>query len=291
MNYKNWPKKEIPITQLFFDPLNPRMADKFGKATQTEIIQELVKKHNILKLADEIVKNKDYPELERYIAIEDDEKLIVLEGNRRLAAYKCLIDPGLVPETEREKFKKLSAQAGFDGSEKLEVFIAPNRAEATPVLESKHVRYLFEPWSMAMRNNFIKRIRTKTKGTLKAEDKKNIARANLYELAKNLELPEQVSQVVQDHKKFNITTFYRIVESSVGKKFLGYDINEKGDVVPYIHPAEFLKGLKRIVSDVALEKVNSRLISKTDEIEKNYLNKIEKKDWPNLARVIKKKLK
>lgn len=291
MNYKNWPKKEIPITQLFFDPLNPRMADKFGKATQTEIIQELVKKHNILKLADEIVKNKDYPELERYIAIEDDEKLIVLEGNRRLAAYKCLIDPGLVPETEREKFKKLSAQAGFDGSEKLEVFIAPNRAEATPVLESKHVRYLFEPWSMAMRNNFIKRIRTKTKGALKAEDKKNIARANLYELAKNLELPEQVSQVVQDHKKFNITTFYRIVESSVGKKFLGYDINEKGDVVPYIHPAEFLKGLKRIVSDVALEKVNSRLISKTDEIEKNYLNKIEKKDWPNLTRVIKKKLK
>ncbi|MEW5908021.1 MAG: hypothetical protein AB1643_02480 [Patescibacteria group bacterium] len=291
MNYKNWPKKEIPIIQLFLDPLNPRISDKFEKATQTEVIQELVKRHNILKLANEIVKNKDYPELERYIAIEEDGKLLILEGNRRLAAYKCLIDPGIAPESVREKFKKLAAQASFDGSEKLEVFIAPSRTDALPVLESKHVRYLFEPWSMAMRNNFVKRTKTKTKGVLKADEKKNIARANLYELAKNLELPEQVSQIVQDHKKFNITTFYRIVESSVGKKFLGYDLNEKGDVIPYIHPAEFLKGLKRIVSDVALEKVNSRLISKTIEIEKKYLDKIEKKDRPNLARVVKKKLK
>lgn len=291
MNYKNWPKKEIAIAQLFLDPLNPRVADKFEKATQTEVIQELVKRHNVLKLANEIVKNKDYPELERYIAVEDDGKLIVLEGNRRLAAYKCLIDPGVAPDTEREKFKKLSAQASFDGSEKLEVFIAPSRAEAIPVLESKHVRFLFEPWSMAMRNNFIKRTRIKTKGALKADDKKNIARANLYELAKNLELPEQVSQIVQDHKKFKITTFYRIVESSVGKNFLGFDIDEKGEVVPYIHPAEFLKGLKRIVSDVALEKVNSRLISKAKDIEQKYLDKIEKKDRPNLARITKKKLK
>ncbi len=291
MNYKNWPKKEIAIAQLFLDPLNPRMADKFEKATQTEVIQELTKRHNVFKLANEIVKNKDYPELERYIAIEEDGKLIVLEGNRRLAAYKCLVDPGIVPESEREKFKKLAAQASFDGSEKLEVFIAPSRAEAIPVLESKHVRYLFEPWSMAMRNNFVKRTRTKTKGILKAEDKKNIARANLYELAKNLELPEQVSQVVQDHKKFKITTLYRIVESSIGKNFLGYDINEKGEVIPYIHPAEFIKGFKRIVSDVALGKVNSRLISKASDIEKNYLDKIEKRDKPNLARVTKKKLK
>src|SRR3989344_6911858 len=150
MNYKNWPKKEIAIAQLFLDPLNPRMADKFEKATQTEVIQELVRRHNVLKLANEIVKNKDYPELERYIAIEEDGKLLVLEGNRRLAAYKCLIDPGIVPEPEHEKFKQLYAQAGFDGSEKLEVFVAPSRAEAIPVLESKHVRYLFEPWSMAM---------------------------------------------------------------------------------------------------------------------------------------------
>ncbi len=291
MNYKNWLKKEISIAQLFLDPLNPRISDKFEKATQTEVIQELVKRHNVLKLANEIVKNKDYPELERYIAIEEDGKLLVLEGNRRLAAYKCLVDPGIVPESTREKFKKLAAQASFDGSEKLEVFIAPSRVDALPVLESKHVRYLFEPWSMAMRNNFVKRTKTKTKGVLKADEKKNIARANFYEIAKNLELPEQVSQVVQDYKKFNITTFYRIVESSVGKKFLGYDINEKGDVIPYIHPAEFLKGLKRIVSDVALEKVNSRLISKTADIEKKYLDKIEKKDKPNLARVVKKKLK
>lgn len=179
MNYKNWPKKEIPIIQLFLDPLNPRMADKFERATQASVIQELAKRHNILKLANEIVKNKDYPELERYIAIEEDGKFIVLEGNRRLAAYKCLVDPGLTSEDDREKFKKLSAQAGFDGSEKLEVFIAPSRTEAIPVLESKHVRYLFEPWSLAMRNNFIKRTRIKTKGTLKAEDKKNIAQANL----------------------------------------------------------------------------------------------------------------
>jgi len=291
MNYKNWPKKEIPIVQLFFDPLNPRMTDKFSKAAQTEIIQELVKKHNILKLANEMVKNKDYPELERYIVTEEDGRFIVLEGNRRLAAYKCLIDPELVPGEEREKFKRLSAQASFDGNEKLEVFIAPSRTEAIPVLESKHVRYLFEPWSMAMRNNFIKRTRAKTKRALKGEDKKSVARANLYEIAKNLELPEEVSQIVQDSKKFNITTFYRIVESSVGKEFLGYDINEKGEVIPYIHPAEFLKGLKRMVSDVALEKVNSRLLDRTEDIEKKYLNKIEKKDRPNLARISKKKLK
>jgi len=291
MNYKNWPKKEIAIVQLFLDPLNPRMTDKFEKATQTEVIQELVKRHNILKLATEIVRNKDYPELERYIAIEENGKFIVLEGNRRLAAYKCLIDPGIVPEPYREKFKKLAAQAGFDGSEKLEVFIASSRAEAIPVLESKHIRYQFEAWSMAMRNNFVKRTRTKAKGALRAEDKKSIARANLYELAKNLELPEQISQIIQDHKKFNISTFYRIVESSAGKNFLGYDIDEKGEIIPYIHPVEFLKGLKRIVSDVALEKVNSRLLDKVSDIKKKYLDKIEKKDRPNLARVLKRKLK
>lgn len=289
MNYKNWPRKEIVINKLFLDPFSPRIADKFKDATQNEIIQELVKKHGVFKLAKEIVDKKDYPELERYIVIEEDGKFVVLEGNRRLAGYKCLIDPGIAPESEREKFKRLSAQVDFTGEEKLEIFIAPSRQEAIPVLESKHVKFLFEPWSTAMRNKFTRRVKEKSLKPLTGQEKKSIAQANLYEIIKNLELSDKIRDVVNDDKRFKITTFYRIVESSEGKKFLGYTIDDKGNVVPYIDPNEFLKGLKRIVKDVALKNVDSRKLSTTGDI-KEYLDKIEKKDRPDLSKILKKPL-
>ena len=81
--------------ELYLDPANPRLADEeLSINQQDEIVHWLWRNKSLNELVDSILAN-GFWEHEELFATEEEGRLVVVEGNRRLAAVKVLSDPGL----------------------------------------------------------------------------------------------------------------------------------------------------------------------------------------------------
>ncbi len=85
------PKPE-PVANLFLDHMNPRLASlHLTIDDQDEITQVLWRERTVNELVDSIA-TSGFWEHEELFAANEDGKLVVIEGNRRLAAVKLLLD-------------------------------------------------------------------------------------------------------------------------------------------------------------------------------------------------------
>jgi hypothetical protein len=94
------PKRtELDPSSLSLDEDNPRLAqnDLTGKITQRDVLQYLVEQADVAELVQSIGAN-GYLDFEPLIALREGANLVVIEGNRRVAAIKLLRDPALAQE-------------------------------------------------------------------------------------------------------------------------------------------------------------------------------------------------
>jgi hypothetical protein len=88
--------KWMKVSDLAFDRKNPRLSEyDFGAgSTEVELIQFLWDAMDVRELVMSIAASGFFPH-EPIVIVYEDGKNIVIEGNRRLAAVKLLLDPGL----------------------------------------------------------------------------------------------------------------------------------------------------------------------------------------------------
>ena len=108
---RNFDNRLISIKDLSLWDENARFPDEYFNKTEEELVDYFLsteKKFKMKKFADAIVKDYDLPQLEKLVVYEYEDKLIVLEGNRRLSIYKSLITPGIVKKKDlKESFYKI----------------------------------------------------------------------------------------------------------------------------------------------------------------------------------------
>lgn len=276
-----WDEDKVSIKNIVLDKLNPRIDDTIPRDHEADLIHYIIQNTNSEKLAREVVDKQDLPELEALVLIRDGDKYIVLEGNRRMAVYKCLLNPALAPESKRKTFETLSKRVGFTQAKKLRSHIAPSREAAAPLLRSKHVETYVERWDPRMKANFDKRYLSQG-----GPSKANLRRAELYAMVKKLDLPPDVRKIVDNDKEFAFTTLDRVVFSSAGQEFLGFHIGDNGKIKIDIEKSEFEKGLKKIVRDVANKVVEPKNdFGRTVEgMRKKYFPQIPREYVPNKSR-------
>jgi len=106
---------EVDVDKLLFDPSNPRFGGKAGKHTLTEIeasqpnIQDLLEKdpHFALRLVESFSKN-GFIRYEPLVVRQVEDKFVVIEGNRRLAAVRHIIaNANKFPESLIRSLKKI----------------------------------------------------------------------------------------------------------------------------------------------------------------------------------------
>lgn len=107
--------KPYAVNDLRFDHANPRLAE-YGiveKTTDSEILEILWDAMDVQELVQSIAASGFFPH-ESLIVTEEKGKMIVIEGNRRLAALKVLLNPEMaaernlaIPEISDEARKKL----------------------------------------------------------------------------------------------------------------------------------------------------------------------------------------
>ena len=86
---------DIRVAQLYLDPKNPRLAgEELSVDDQDRIARLLWEDRAVNELVDSIAAS-GYWRHEELFATKEGGKLVVIEGNRRLAAVKLLTDDGL----------------------------------------------------------------------------------------------------------------------------------------------------------------------------------------------------
>ena len=99
----------VSVDLLSLDPRNPRI-QQLGEALDEErILEKLWREYSVDEVAMSIAQNGFFPH-EPLFAAEEDGRLVVVEGNRRLAAVRILRDPALRDRLQATNLPMISAQ-------------------------------------------------------------------------------------------------------------------------------------------------------------------------------------
>lgn len=283
IDYTQWQPKTVSVSSLLLDPDNPRIPPSESALAQDELLTELVEHDNVYDLAKRIVENGYYADESLITTPRADGKLVVIEGNRRLAAVKCLLSPDAVMDQYRQKFRALSAQIPKSIIKSVPVIVAPSRDEALPRIAEKHTRPLLEQWKPAQQARFYRSLVEGGKsvkeicasyGLTEGQLGEFLRMDILYRMACSLDHSEDVKKKVQNPRTFPITNLERLLESQPGREFLGVEIDPKYGFKGRVPVREFAKGFSKIVADVAESRVTSRDLNDIGSI-KSYLKTLD----------------
>jgi hypothetical protein len=107
----------------------------------------------VLDLARDISRLGFFPS-EPPVAIRDGANTIVVEGNRRLAALKLLLNPELAPVEFQKRFQQI-VDSSNRRVEKVPVVLAPSRTAAVPLIVSRHKGDSIKAWTTVMQARFV----------------------------------------------------------------------------------------------------------------------------------------
>lgn len=283
-----WPLKPTSIGSLFLDPHNPRLAPAVEKRTERQIIEEIVLHEDVLELSKQIKTHGFFPS-EPLIAVLEGGKKIVVEGNRRLAACKLLLNPSLAPKSHEKRMRTIAGNFNAQALGKLPVLLAPSREAAYPLIIARHTDTQIVKWEPAMQAHFYSNLISagltveevaERFGVKTADIKEALHSHNLYRMACRLDVPTDVAEIVQDPRQFNLTTLKRVFDTPAGRAFFGVEMGPDGVIRGTVEADEFKKGFNRLVTDIAKKKQDSRTLNSPKEIEK-YLNGFKASEKPD----------
>ena len=145
----------VPYDQLLFDHENPRLAGIDPTPDQQDLILEwLWRNKAVNELIDSILTNGYWPH-EELFATEEDDRLIVLEGNRRLAAVKIILDEGI----RRRLRVDISVSLSSEKKATLELLpvVIKTREEVWSYVGFKHVNGP-QAWDSIAKAQYIHRV-------------------------------------------------------------------------------------------------------------------------------------
>jgi hypothetical protein len=149
------------LDQLFLDAQNPRLGrERVQKGLSQEEVLRIMKDWTLEELATSFCESGFWPQ-EALIAVRErigkGEVLIVVEGNRRLAALKMLEQASIAgdgPRAWKEMIDGVPASRLKDLREKIPYMLMPDRASVKSYLGFRHVTGIKE-WNPAEKAQFI----------------------------------------------------------------------------------------------------------------------------------------
>ncbi len=283
-----WPTKRMSVASLHLDAKNPRLGRETAARAPREIIQHLFAHDKALDVADSIA-TRGYFANEPLLAVKEEGRLIVVEGNRRLAALKALREPGLLDGTLQRKVERLARKLIDLGTiANVPVTVAPNRRATDRLIAGRHIGTPVLAWQAENRASFIldklqegysnDELRDQLGFTLADIQQARQTRA-IADMARSLDLPEEVKAKLDNPRAKLFTTLERVFDSTVGRDFLGVEPDPDHGLRGKTLKVAFLRGFAKIVADIALGKQSSRTLNTNENIRK-YFESWGKSDRP-----------
>lgn len=261
--------EKLRVTELSLWDENARFPDKYFNKNESELINYFLGKKNfkVKDLAQEIVNDIDLPQVEKLIVYKTDDKYVVLEGNRRLVAYKLLLDPSKTSQPElRANFETLNNAGKLGGNFELECLVTDDKNQGLRYIDRKHLKSNNEVgWGDNERAHHNAR-----RGSA---NKKEQLKVGITKIIQNLGIPDELKERVLGQGY--VTTFWRMIEQSSAWDEFGFSINERGELS--VASSDFEDKLKVIINDVLKKSTyNDKIFSRLDNKEiSSYLKDID----------------
>jgi ParB-like chromosome segregation protein Spo0J len=279
MTTDSWQTKRLSVASLHLDAKNPRLGRETTARAPREIIQYLFEHDKALEVAESIASRGFFPN-EPLLAIVENGRHVVVEGNRRLAALKALREPGLLEGSLQRQVERLSRRIiDPDSISKVPVTIAPNRRSTDRQIAGRHIGSPVLAWQAENRASFILEKLTEGYSNDQLRDDLGFTLADIQharqiraiaEMARALDLPEDVKAKLDNPRAKLFTTLQRIFESSVGREFLKVEPDPDHGLRGSTTVDEFVRGFTKLVNDVVLGKQSSRTLNTNDDIRKYF---------------------
>ncbi len=148
--------KELKLDELYLDEKNPRFIIP-PNPSQQSIVDYLIENEEVEQLAIDIAKSGGLYAGERVIVTEENGKMVVLEGNRRVCACKILMNPLLLTNKKPASVNRIAVSVTDNLRKNLSVMdvdVMKNRLEAQSSLAAKHIDGI-KRWSTISKYKFF----------------------------------------------------------------------------------------------------------------------------------------
>jgi hypothetical protein len=268
--------KHLKIGSLLLDQNNPRIDPV---SSQREALQQVLddQEEKLANLAEDIVEIGLSP-TDNFLVMRSataHDKFIALEGNRRLAALKILQNPQVLTGLEvsnglKRRFENVAKEFKADDIEPISCFEVASRDDANVWIQRRHI----------------------------GEDEgRGIVSWNAQSAARfrGGEPALQALEFVREHGDLTreqlallggrfITTLKRLLETPDVRDILGLDMGRKR-LFSLVTAEEVVKGLRRIVLDLAEKNINVTQLKKKQQMV-DYVRGFGKNDKPDLRKTI-----
>lgn len=241
--------KKKAISALFLDEKNPRFTEPVHGQDDaiTELLHDSHKK--MINLAEDIVRQGSLNPSELPIGVWEQDELVVIEGNRRVACLKILKNKELAKVASNilktdlvKKFHNIAQKGTVP--EEVDIFIASSREEARHWIELRHtgenngVGVL--PWEAWQVNNFKRKHGSQT----------DLAMTFCNAVIAIYSGEDQLKNDVLSVRKHKLTTLGRLISDPKVRENFGFDF-KKGELFFSYAPENMIKGIQKIFSDLA----------------------------------------
>jgi hypothetical protein len=150
--------EDIALEQLRLDPDNPRFVTDRDTTDLGKFLPWFNADADLLAVASSIASNGYHAAEPLLVAPRDDgdERLVVVEGNRRFAAVLVLLDPELLPRVS--EFRELASEADLEELRELPCLIYESRNQILDYLGNRHVVGVKE-WKPLAKARYVKQLR------------------------------------------------------------------------------------------------------------------------------------
>jgi hypothetical protein len=278
----DWQIKEYSIAALYLDQHNIRTP--ISEEDQNALIRDMFANEDAFEIVKSYVQNGVFPD-EFPICIKENGKRIIIEGNRRLAALKALNESNIVPAWAK-RIKVLRNP----NITNIRIVLAPSRKAAIKHIANKHTINYRRPWKPLRQAYFYQSQIDNGKSITELISEfpdhdvpRFIKMLEMHHFAKSVEIHDSLKGKVHDDRNFPITNLERFYDDKNVSKFLGIEFDSLGKVKGKIDKNEFVKGLAKIIEDVATGEIDSRKYN-TIEQRKNYINSLPDQYKPDLSK-------
>jgi hypothetical protein len=256
------------VNDLQLDPHNVRLELSEG-VTEGDIVQDLFSNEKVLTLVDGIAK-VGYLTHEIPIVVRRNKKLVVVEGNRRVAALKSIQNPYLAPQFQSQVTRIASAIPNRDALKKISVKLAPNDDEASQLVGAIHTGSQRRAWSPNRQAAFF---HAQLEGGKSARDliaqyptvdvRKFILRSRFLEMFQSVAFADLELKSYVASRKFPVSTLERLYPNNDFLRILGVAV-DSDYVISTTLPEDVFSALaEKVVADIKSGHINTRKLNKT----------------------------
>lgn len=281
LNTIKWATKTVKVVNIKLDPKNVRL--DIDNPSQDAIIQDLFENENAMQIVESIAQNGFFNQELPIITTEGSDQ-IALEGNRRIASLKAILNPKLVPQKEANLKARITEMGDVSSLQEIEVKVAPSRDEAAMIIASIHTVQSRRPWRPLRQAYFYYAQVAEGHKTVQqlAEEYNNV---NIPEFVKMWQIHNLVRSIDYDNpalqrkvtsRNFPISTLERLYNNPEFQDIAKIKFDDFGQFNVNASKEDINKLFIKIVNDINDKKIDTRVLNKkTNESYKSYMQEIK----------------